>query len=34
MDGDDMQDIELAIIALSQAPFPRNVGPLEFKIKL
>jgi hypothetical protein len=32
--GDDMQTEELAIIALSQAPFPVNVGPLTFVLPL
>lgn len=32
--GDDMQTIELAVIALSQAPAPVNVGPLVFEIPL
>lgn len=29
--SDDMQEIELAILALSQAPYPRSVSPLTFK---
>lgn len=32
--GDDMQSIELAVIALSQAPAPRNVGPITFTLPL
>ena len=30
--GDDMHDVELAIVALSQAPYPRSVAPLVFKL--
>lgn len=32
--GEDMQTIELAIIALSKAPTPRYVGPITFTIHL
>jgi len=32
--GEDMQNVGLAIIALSQAPAPRNVGPITFTIPL
>lgn len=32
--GEDMQTIELAIIALSKAPTPRFVGPITFTIPL
>ena len=32
--GEDMQTVELAIIALSQAPSPRNVGPFTYTISL
>lgn len=32
--GDDFQEIELAIIAISKAPTPVNVGPIIFKMKL
>ncbi len=32
--GDDMQTVELAFIALSQAPAPRSVAPLTFKIPM
>jgi hypothetical protein len=32
--GDDMLNIELAIIALSKSPYPRSVAPLVFKIAL
>lgn len=32
--GDDFQNIELAIIALSNAPTPRSVAPLTFTIPL
>lgn len=32
--GEDMQTVELAILALSQAPTPRNVGPITFTIPL
>lgn len=32
--GDDMQSIPLAILALSRAPYPRDVGPLVFRIPL
>lgn len=32
--GEDMQTIELAVFALSQAPAPRNVGPIVFSISL
>ena len=32
--GDDMQDVELAIIALSQAPYPRSVAPTVFKLPM
>jgi hypothetical protein len=32
--GDDMQTIELALIALSEAPTPRYVGPITFSIPL
>lgn len=32
--GDDMQSVELAIIALSKAPYPRSVAPIVFKIPL
>jgi len=31
--GDDLQNWELAVIAISQAPAPVNVGPLEFRFK-
>ncbi len=34
MYGDDMLSVELAIIALSQAPYPRYVGPITFKLDL
>jgi hypothetical protein len=34
MYGEDMQTVELAIIALSQAPTPRYVGPITFSIPL
>lgn len=30
--GDDFQNVELAVLALSQAPYPRPVGPLVFTI--
>ena len=30
--GDDMKEVELAIIALSQAPTPRSVAPIVFKL--
>jgi len=32
--GDDMQTVELAIVALSKAPTPRYVGPITFTIPL
>lgn len=32
--GEDMQTVELAIIALSEAPTPRYVGPITFTIPL
>jgi hypothetical protein len=32
--GDDMQDVELAIVALSQAPYPRSVAPMVFKLPI
>lgn len=32
--GDDMQCVELAVIALSKAPYPRGVGPITFTIPL
>lgn len=32
--GDDMHSMELAVFALSQAPAPRNVGPIVFRIPL
>lgn len=32
--GDDMQNIELAIIALSQAPYPRSVAPIVVKFPI
>jgi hypothetical protein len=32
--GEDMQTVELAIIALSKAPTPRYVGPIVFSIPL
>jgi hypothetical protein len=32
--GEDMHNIELAILAISQAPFPLYVGPITFKIDL
>lgn len=32
--GDDMQKVELAIIALSKAPYPRSVAPLVFKLPI
>lgn len=32
--GEDMQTVELAIVALSQAPTPRDVGPITFTIPL
>jgi len=32
--GDDFQTVELAILALSQAPVPRYVGPITFTIPL
>jgi len=32
--GDEMQNIELAIIALSKAPFPRSVSPIQFSIPI
>ncbi len=32
--GDDMQETELAILALSKAPYPRSVAPLTFKLPL
>lgn len=32
--GDDMQTIPLAILALHQAPTPRSVGPITFRIPL
>ena len=31
---DDMQEPELAVIAISKAPYPRNVAPVVFKIKI
>ncbi len=34
MYGDDFHNVELALIALSQAPAPKNVGPITFKIPL
>ena len=30
--GEDMHNVELAIIALSEAPAPTNVAPITFKI--
>ena len=32
--GEDMQSIELAVLALHQAPAPRDVGPITFTIPL
>lgn len=32
--GEDMQTIELAVWAISQAPAPVNVGPITFRIPL
>jgi hypothetical protein len=32
--GEDMKTYALAILALSQAPAPRNVGPITFTFKL
>jgi len=32
--GDEMQSFELAVIALSQAPAPVDVGPITFTFKL
>ncbi|MFW9871670.1 MAG: hypothetical protein ACFFG0_01120 [Candidatus Thorarchaeota archaeon] len=32
--GDDFLQVELAIIALSKAPAPVDVSPIEFKIEL
>lgn len=32
--GDDMQSAELAVIALSRAPAPVNVGPITFTFRL
>jgi hypothetical protein len=32
--GDDMQEVELAIVALSQAPYPRSVAPMVFKLPI
>lgn len=32
--GEDMLSVELAIVALSQAPYPRSVGPITFKLDL
>ncbi len=32
--GDDLQNAELAVIALSQAPAPVYVGPITFRFKL
>lgn len=32
--GDDMQNPELAIIALSHAPYPRSVAPMIFHLPL
>lgn len=32
--GDDMHNIELAVFALSQAPAPRNVGPIVLSMPL
>jgi hypothetical protein len=32
--GDDMQNMALAILALSQAPYPRNVGPITFTLPI
>lgn len=32
--GDNLQSAELAVIALSQAPAPVNVGPITFSFKL
>jgi len=32
--GDDMLSVELAIVALSKAPYPRYVGPITFKLDL
>lgn len=32
--GDDMQSVELAIIALSNAPYPRSVAPIVVKFPL
>lgn len=32
--GEDMQTVELAVVALSQAPTPRYVGPITFTIPL
>lgn len=34
MYGEDMQTVELAILALSKAPTPRYVGPIVFTIPL
>ncbi len=34
MYGDDLQDSELAILAIHQAPAPRNTSPIEFSIRL
>jgi len=34
MYGEDMQSVELAILALAQAPTPRYVGPITFTIPL
>jgi len=32
--GDDFLEIELAVLAISKAPAPVNVGPVIFKLKL
>ncbi len=32
--GDHFHDVPLAIVALSQAPAPRSVGPITFRIPL
>jgi len=32
--GDDFQSVELALLALAQAPVPVNVGPITFTIPL
>ena len=32
--GDDFQSVELAIVALAQAPAPVDVGPVVFKLRI